>query len=39
MYLGVDQRSTAVTQIAIVLECTVETMTQAAAMALALSQQ
>ena len=39
MYLGVDQQNTAVTQISVVLECTVETMTQAAAMALALSQQ
>jgi len=39
MYLGVDQGNNAVTQISIVLECTVETMTQAAAMALALSQQ
>ncbi len=39
MYLGVDQNNNAVTQISIVLECTVETMTQAAAMALALSQQ
>ena len=39
MYLGVDQQNNAVSQIGIVLECTVETMTQAAAMALALSQQ
>jgi len=39
MYLGVDQQQSSVTQISIVLECTVETMTQAAAMALALSQQ
>ena len=39
MYLGVDQSNNAVSQIGIVLECTVETMTQAAAMALALSQQ
>lgn len=39
MYLGVDQRSTITAQVSVVLECTVETMTQAAAMALALSQQ
>ena len=39
LYLGVDQTFDHVTQISIVLECTVETMTQAAAMALALSQQ
>lgn len=39
MYLGVDQAVNSVGQISIVLECTVETMTQAAAMALALSQQ
>lgn len=39
MYLGVDQAVNSVTEISIVLECTVETMTQAAAMALALSQQ
>lgn len=39
MYLGVDQRSTVTAQVSVVLECTVETMTQAAAMALALSQQ
>ena len=39
MYLGVDQGFDSVSQISIVLECTVETMTQAAAMALALSQQ
>jgi len=39
MYLGVDQQQSSVTQISVVLECTVETMTQAAAMALALSQQ
>ena len=39
MYLGVDQAVNSVSQISIVLECTVETMTQAAAMALALSQQ
>lgn len=39
MYLGVDQGFNSVSQISVVLECTVETMTQAAAMALALSQQ
>jgi hypothetical protein len=39
LYLGVNQSFDHVTQISIVLECTVETMTQAAAMALALSQQ
>ena len=39
MYLGVDQTFDHFSQISIVLECTVETMTQAAAMALALSQQ
>lgn len=39
MYLGVDQSVNSVSQLSIVLECTVETMTQAAAMALALSQQ
>ena len=39
MYLGVDQTVNSVSQLSIVLECTVETMTQAAAMALALSQQ
>jgi hypothetical protein len=39
LYLGVDQTFDHVTQVSIVLECTVETMTQAAAMALALSQQ
>ena len=39
LYLGVDQTFDHVSQISIVLECTVETMTQAAAMALALSQQ
>ena len=39
MYLGVDQTYDHFSQISIVLECTVEPMTQAAAMALALSQQ
>ena len=38
-YLGVDQTFDFVNAVSIVLECTVETMTQAAAMALALSQQ
>ena len=39
MYLGVDQGINALSQVSIVMECTVESMTQAAAMALALSQQ
>lgn len=39
LYLGVDQTFNHVDNVSIVLECTVETMTQAAAMALALSQQ
>lgn len=39
MYLGVDQGINALSAVSIILECTVETMTQAAAMALALSQQ
>jgi hypothetical protein len=39
MYLAVDQTFNFVNGVSIVLECTVETMTQAAAMALALSQQ
>lgn len=39
MYLGVSQGFNVLSQVSIVLECTVETMTQAAAMALALSQQ
>ena len=39
LYLGVDQSFDHASQVSIVLECTVETMTQAAAMALALSQQ
>ena len=39
LYLGVDQTFPHVNQVSIVLECTFETMTQAAAMALALSQQ
>ena len=39
MYLGVKQTADVLDKISILLECTVETMTQAAAMALALSQQ
>ena len=39
MYLGVIQGIDALSAVSIVMECTVETMTQAAAMALALSQQ
>ena len=39
LYLGVDQTFAFGNAVSIVLECTVETMTQAAAMALALSQQ
>ena len=39
LYLGVDQTFDFINGVSIVLECTVETMTQAAAMALALSQQ
>jgi len=39
LYLGVDQTFNFGNSVSIVLECTVETMTQAAAMALALSQQ
>ena len=39
MYLGVDQSADVIDSVSILLECTVETMTQAAAMALALSQQ
>lgn len=39
MYLGVNQGIDALSAVSVVLECTVETMTQAAAMALALSQQ
>lgn len=39
MYLGVNQGIDALSAVSIILECTVETMTQAAAMALALSQQ
>ena len=39
MYLGAIQGIDALSVVSIVMECTVETMTQAAAMALALSQQ
>ena len=39
MYLGVAQGVQLLSNVSLVLECTVETMTQAAAMALALSQQ
>ena len=39
MYLGVNQGGDFLSAVSIILECTVETMTQAAAMALALSQQ
>lgn len=39
IYLGVDQQYDHVNQISVVLECTVETLSQSAAMALALSQQ
>lgn len=39
LYLGVDQTYDHFDQITIILECTVETLSQSAAMALALSQQ
>lgn len=39
IYLGVDQTSDALDQVTVVLECQVESLTQAGAMALALSQQ
>ena len=39
IYLGVDQTFTSLDEISIMLECTVETLSQSAAMALALSQQ
>jgi len=39
MYLAVDQSFNHVNRITIVMECTVETLNQSAAMALALSQQ
>ena len=39
MYLGVNQSADRIDAVSIVLECTVETLSQSAAMALALSQQ
>ena len=39
IYLGVDQTQNIIDEVNIVMECTVETLTQNAAMALALSQQ
>lgn len=39
IYLGVDQSFDHCDKVSIVLECTVETLSQSAAMALALSQQ
>jgi hypothetical protein len=39
IYLGVDQTYDFVDAVSVVLECTVETLSQSAAMALALSQQ
>jgi len=39
IFLGVDQGLAALSQISVILECTSETMSQAAAMALSLSQQ
>ena len=39
IYLGVDQTQTHLDEVSIMLECTVETLSQSAAMALALSQQ
>jgi len=39
IFLGVDQGIDALSQVSVVLECTVETMTASASMALALSQQ
>ena len=40
IYLGIDQAlATSFTRLSVVLECTVETLSQSAAMALALSQQ
>ena len=39
IFLGVDQGIDALSQVSIVMECTVETMTASASMALALSQQ
>lgn len=39
IYLGVDQTADRIDAVSVVLECTVETLSQAGAMALALSQQ
>jgi hypothetical protein len=39
IYLGVDQSYDHLNRITVVMECTVESLSQAAAMALALSQQ
>lgn len=39
LYLGVDQTFDLFDQVSVILECTVETLSQSAAMALALSQQ
>lgn len=39
IYLGVDQAADRIDEINVVMECTVETLSQSAAMALALSQQ
>lgn len=39
IYLGVDQAFDHINRVTIVMECTVETLSQSAAMALALSQQ
>ena len=39
IYLGVDQTADMIDEVVVVLECTVETLSQNAAMALALSQQ
>jgi hypothetical protein len=39
IYLGVDQSADRIDMVNIVMECTVETLSQSAAMALALSQQ
>jgi hypothetical protein len=39
LYLGCQQGADILSQVSIILECTSETMSQAAAMALSLSQQ
>ena len=39
IYLGTDQTGSMIDEISIIMECTVETLSQSAAMALALSQQ